>query len=126
MPVDRRLKEIKDIVKDFGNFPGRLRTKVTGAIAVQILRQHLIQNGIPISHRDVFIKGIPIEFDLIVPKKEAESECGILNQPQDVAAVIEVKYSGIYSKESLEAIKNPSILSPDDRHRYHLISSAGF
>ena len=105
MPVDQRLEEINDLVKRFGDFPGRLRTKVTGAIAVQVLRQHLIQNGVSVSTRDVFIKGIPIELDLIIPRRGAEPECGILYRPQDVVAVLEVKYSGIYSRESLESIK---------------------
>lgn len=102
---DQRLEEIIKLVKEFGDFAGKQMRKVTGAIAVQVLRQHLDRNGVSVSDHDVFIKGIPIELDLVVPRREAELECGILYRPQDVAAVLEVKYSGIYSKESLAAIK---------------------
>jgi hypothetical protein len=49
MLVDQRLKEINNLGEDLGDFPGRLRTKVAGAIAVQVLRQHLTRNGVPVS-----------------------------------------------------------------------------
>ena len=43
-------------------------SKFTGALTIEVLRLHLKRNGIPVSRRDVFIKGVGIEVDLIIPR----------------------------------------------------------
>lgn len=91
--------EINAAVEDFGDIKPRARTKFTGAATVEALRRHLTQNGIPVSSRDVFIKGITVEIDLLVPKLGATSELDLVYKPHDVAALLEVKYSGIYGRD---------------------------
>jgi hypothetical protein len=43
-------------------------SEFAGAVAVQILRDALAEQGIPTSPRDVFVRGIPLEIDLVVPR----------------------------------------------------------
>jgi hypothetical protein len=76
---------------------------------METIRQALQENGIPVSTRDVFIRGIPIEFDLIVPRHGARDPVhGILYEPEDVVAVLEIKASGLFdynSKSRIEACR---------------------
>jgi hypothetical protein len=93
--------------------------KYVGAVTVETIRQALQNVGIPVSARDVFIHGIPIEFDLIVPRRGAPDPVdGILYKPEDVVAVLEVKASGLFGYNLRERIeychakvreKNPNI-----------------
>jgi len=97
--------EVKRISKDFSDVPARQRTKFTGALTIEIVRDRLIRMGVPVSSRDIYIRGYSSEFDFAVVRDDAEPIYGILYEPKDVAAIIEVKYSGVYSKEAPETIK---------------------
>lgn len=55
--IARKAKE------DFG--PGHPK-KFGGAVAIEILRATLDEKNIPTSRRDVFIRGIPLEIDLLI------------------------------------------------------------
>jgi|HubBroStandDraft_6_1064221.scaffolds.fasta_scaffold668781_2 hypothetical protein len=46
--------------------------KFAGAATVEILKQALADEGLPTSVRDVFIKGLPVEWDIVVPLPLAE------------------------------------------------------
>jgi hypothetical protein len=46
--------------------------KFAGAATVEIVKQALADEGLPTSVRDVFIKGLPVEWDLVVPRPLAE------------------------------------------------------
>jgi len=70
--------------------------KYSGAITVELLRRALNAHGIPTSPRDVFIKGLGIELDLVVPAGRAEPEYGLLYDPQAVRAALEVKNWGAF------------------------------
>jgi hypothetical protein len=74
------------------------RTKLTGAITVEVLREHLRNAGVPVSSRDVFMNGNPTEFDLFVVRPNARPKWGIIYDPRDVAAVMEIKFSGAYGQ----------------------------
>ena len=84
-------------------------SKYVGALMMETIRQALQKNGIPVSTRDVFIKEIPIEFDLVIPRHGApEPIHGILYEPEDVVAVLEIKASGLCdynSKNRIEACR---------------------
>ena len=99
------LDEVKKISQKLSNVSARQRTKFTGALTIEIVRDQLIRIGLPVSSRDIYIQGHSSEFDLAVVRDNAEPMYGILYEPEDVAAIIEVKYSGVYSKEAPETIK---------------------
>ena len=99
------LAEVQRISQELSNVSARQRTKFTGALTVEIVRDHLIKMGLPVSSRDIYIRGYSSEFDLAVVRDNTEPIYGILYEPKDVAAIIEVKYSGVYSKEVPETIK---------------------
>jgi hypothetical protein len=106
MAVHPIFLEINAAIKDFGDIQPRARTKFTGAATIEALRRHLKQNDIPVSNRDVFIKGIPVEIDRLVPKPSIGSELDLVYRPQDVAAVLEVKYSGIYRGDVVSNLRD--------------------
>ncbi len=74
--------------------------KYAGAVTIETLKDVLQHHGIQTSARDVFIEGIPIEIDLLVPKTGTVARHGILYCPEDVLAVFEVKNSGAFDKDT--------------------------
>jgi len=73
---------------------------------VEVIRQALLDDGIPVSSRDVFIRGIPIEFDLIVPRHDAsppadrilyEATLSLQLQLNTICAAWHITTSGCYS-----------------------------
>lgn len=99
------LDEIKAIAESFSSVPPRQRTKVTGALAIEVIRRHLREAGIPVSARDVFVQGNPTEFDTLVVRASAGPVWGIVYEPRDVAAILEIKYSGVYSQDVPTALQ---------------------
>src|SRR5882724_769605 len=93
------LDEVRDIINGCSSVRPRERTKLTGALAIEVIRGRLLQAEIPISTRDAFVRGNATEFDILVVRPSARPLCGIVYDPLDVAAVLEIKYSGIYSQE---------------------------
>ncbi|HLI62333.1 MAG TPA: hypothetical protein VKV05_02955 [Terriglobales bacterium] len=92
--------------------------KYAGALTVECLRQAFAEHGIPTSQRDVFIKGVPVEIDLVVPKTTARPDYGICYEADDVLAALEVKSYGAFGQGAAERIRacfkeilrsNPSI-----------------
>lgn len=77
-------------------FPDVYCKKFSGALAVELIRQALIRSGIPVSPRDVFIRGVDIEIDLIVPRRGARPKHNLVYEPEDVVAALEVKYRGMF------------------------------
>jgi hypothetical protein len=70
--------------------------KFEGHLAVEVLKQGLADEGIGTSARDAFIKGVPVEWDLLVPRIGATpSFNGLLYEPEEAKVVIEVKLSGV-------------------------------
>ena len=85
--------------------------KFAGAATVEIVKQILAEEGIPTSVRDVFIQGLPVEIDLVVPRAGAEPLLnGLLYEPTQVACALEIKLSGLHSKKDV-----PSIIRNFDR-----------
>jgi hypothetical protein len=98
--IVQRLRKAKE---DFG---GDYPKKFGGAAAVEILRAELREAGIETSRRDVFIRGIPLEIDLIVPAKGAAPWLDLLYDPQDVAVALEVKKLGAFGEQARAKIRD--------------------
>jgi hypothetical protein len=99
-------REILDQVNKSWNNCGEKCSKYVGALTAEVIRQALQNDGIPVSSRDVFIQGIPIEFDLIVPRHDAACPTdGILYKPDEVIAVLEIKASGLFDYKSKNRIE---------------------
>jgi hypothetical protein len=80
--------------------------KFGGAVTVEIVRNGLREEGIRTSARDVFVKGVPVEIDLIIPHHDAKPTLGdILYDPSEVAVALEIKKSGSYGRKSLTSIR---------------------
>ncbi len=79
--------------------------KFVGAMTIEVLREALLEEGIPTSPRDVFIRGIPVEIDLVVPRPQQQPTMGLLYEPNQVAAVLEVKNHGLFGESALSKIK---------------------
>jgi hypothetical protein len=70
--------------------------KFEGHLAVEILKRALADEGIATSSRDVFIEGVPVEWDMLVPYVGASpSFNGLLYEPTQAKVAIEVKLSGL-------------------------------
>lgn len=66
----------------------------------------LCERGIPTSRRNVFIRAVPIEVDLLVPRMGAEAEHGLVYDPADVQVVFEVKSYGNFGGTGLQKIRS--------------------
>jgi hypothetical protein len=79
--------------------------KFAGAATVEILKQALADEGLPTSVRDVFIRGLPVEWDIVVPLPLAEPSLnGLIYEPGHVACALEIKLSGLHGKEDAPRI----------------------
>ncbi|MGA2543097.1 MAG: hypothetical protein ABSG78_16225 [Verrucomicrobiota bacterium] len=96
---------INRITKPLSSVPKRERTKLTGALAIEAVRHQLLKSGFTVSGRDVFIGGIPTEFDTLVVRPTAKPAFGIVYNPSDVAALLEIKFSGAYSQQVLPHLR---------------------
>src|SRR5450631_3710277 len=98
-------------------------SKFVGAFMVETIRQALLNNGIPVSTRDVFIRKIPIEFNLIVPRHGAPDPVhGIIYEPEDVVAVLEIKASGLFGYNLIDRIE----YCRAEVHKYNLNIFCGY
>lgn len=70
----------------------------SGAVCVNLLREVIKENGLTTSEKDVFIKDVPIEIDLLIVKHGSKPLYGLLWNPEDVIAAFEVKKSGLISE----------------------------
>ena len=95
------IEKIENAKKQFG----AKCNKYVGAVAIEYIRLGLKQNDIPVSQRNVFIEGVPIEIDLLIPGKNVIPKNGILFEPDDVLAVLEIKNSGAFGENTIKKVK---------------------
>ena len=79
--------------------------KFSGAMTAELIKRVLADEGIPTSARDVFIRGIPLEIDLIVPHSGPVPSLGLLYEPQQVAVALEIKKMGAFGEQMLNTIR---------------------
>ena len=92
-------QELFSLLKQGKQSLGVQSKKFTGALVIEILRRALEECGIGASRPNVYLKGLASEIDLIIPRRGANVEFEILYSPEDVLAVLEIKTSGLFSKE---------------------------
>lgn len=95
--------------------------KFTGALTVELIREALLKKGFNVSERDVFIKGIPIEVDLVISKKGTKPKNRILYQSEDVLVVLEVKSKGTFGESSIKSILKNFTLIKQKTKNIHCI-----
>lgn len=95
------LKAVDSAKKAFGTKCG----KYSGSLTTEIIRQALKDTGALVSARDVFIRGLPIEIDLIIHRRGITPENSLLYEPQDVLVTIEVKNSGSFGDKTIQVIR---------------------
>ncbi len=101
MNEHKMFETISSAKKDFGI----KCTKFVGAITVETIKRALENHNIFTSPRDVFIKGIPIEIDLLIHKRGVVPDNGILYKSQDVISVLEIKNLGSFGETTVNNIK---------------------
>lgn len=99
---DILILEARTIKADFG----AKCSKFAGAVSVEFLRKALRRHGIPVSQRDVFIRGVPIEIDLLIPRPGSAAELDLLWDPANVLVAIEVKNSGMFGADGVARLRN--------------------
>ena len=85
---------------------GANSTKYSGSVTVELFKQAFDVEGIRTSPRDVFIRGVPIEIDLLIPRQNVAPLYGVLYEPKDVFVVLEVKNRGVFGENALKRIHN--------------------
>ena len=79
--------------------------KFVGALTIELLRKELVRLGFNVSNRDVFIEGIPYELDLVVAKSGKWPEENTVYYPDDVLAVLEMRFRGSYGRGSIDKVR---------------------
>ncbi|HUT33448.1 MAG TPA: hypothetical protein VNE39_08225 [Planctomycetota bacterium] len=103
MSADGLLEAVSEATKYF--VPKSRWTKFPGAVTVEILREALCELGFPVSRRDVFIRGVPVEVDLLIARAGAKPQYGLVYEPDDVQVVFEVKNYGSFCEKGLSSLK---------------------
>lgn len=79
--------------------------KLAGSVTVEVLRSAFLDSGISVSPRDVFVRGVPVEFDLLIPAPTAAPADSLVYEPSQVIAVLEVKNAGSFGDATLTSIR---------------------
>ncbi len=80
--------------------------KFCGSFTAEEIRKRLLRHGLSVSRQDVFIRNIPIEIDLLIPRLGAKARShGLVYEPEDVLAVLEIKYRGTFSGDAVGRIR---------------------
>jgi len=98
-------REILFAINTFKEQFGPKCGKYSGALTVELIRSELENNGIQVSRRDVFIQGVPLEIDFLIPRRNAKPLNGLVYQPTDVLAVVEVKNAGSFGNSTIQTIR---------------------
>ena len=105
MKLKSLLDSVRKYKKSFGVEAGSACNKYLGSLAIELLRRSFAERGINTSGRDVFIRGVPVEIDLLIPGNDARPEYGLAYDPSDVKAALEVKTRGCYGQKSLDSVR---------------------
>jgi hypothetical protein len=97
-------KILDDIIVAKQDF-GMKCPKYAGAITVEIFRSALQKIGFIVSERDVFIRGVPFEIDLLIPSFTAKPKNRILYEPFEVMVAFEIKNTGMFGELGVKAIR---------------------
>ena len=79
--------------------------KYSGALTVELIRRALKEEGVLPSPRDMFIVGVPLEIDIVIPKRDAKLQYGLAFEPTEVLATIVVKNAGSFGDRTVRKIR---------------------
>jgi hypothetical protein len=94
--ANERERELLSLVQEARRDFGPKCQKLAGSITVELIGDFLSRLGIPVSARDVFIRGVPVELDLLVPGPMTTPRHKLIYEPSDVLAAFEVKNLGAF------------------------------
>jgi len=80
--------------------------KYNGALAVELLKRALAEEGIATSGRDSYVRSLDIEWDLLVLGNDAKPQFNLLYEPEQVKVALEVKLSGVIGKTMMMTRSN--------------------
>ena len=81
--------------------------KFCGAFTAEEIRKRLRRYNLPVSRQDVFIRNVPIQIDLLIHRPRASVKYhGLMYEPEDVLAVLEIKYRGTFSADAVGRIRD--------------------
>ena len=96
------LRRFEKIKRDFG----AKCKKLSGSVTIELLREAFSKQGVEVSDRDVYIRGVPIEIDLVFPVRRVKPISGLIYEPEDVLAAFEIKTIGCFGKKSIDSVRN--------------------
>lgn len=79
--------------------------KFSGSITAEVMRSHLREHGFSLSPRDVFIRGVDAELDLLVLAPTARPAYQLLYDPAHVTAVLEIKNHGSFGQQTIDTTR---------------------
>ncbi len=102
---EKILKTSLDINRKMREKTDKYPRKFIGALAIELIIKELKKEGFNLSNRDVFIFGSHNELDLVVLKKKQRARENLLYYPDQVFAVFEIKFNGIFTKNDISRVK---------------------
>jgi hypothetical protein len=103
--LHRDENQLRELVESGKQAFGCKCSKFAGALTVELLRSTLQERGFRASARDVFIRGVSVEVDLLLPTRLARPEQELVYQPTEVMAALEIKNSGAFGEGSLKSVR---------------------
>ncbi|MFX0172055.1 MAG: hypothetical protein ACFE9L_09050 [Candidatus Hodarchaeota archaeon] len=70
--------------------------KFTGSLFAEIIRDSLKKEEFRVSNRNVFLRGIDSEIDLLIHRQGSKPDFELLYHPEDVQAILELKKEGSF------------------------------
>ena len=101
-----RDQELLDCIVEAKQTFGKKCAKYAGACTVEALRAALDTAGLPTSARDVFIRAVPVEIDLLIPRAEGIEVDKLVYDADDVLVALEVKNSGSFGESTLKNVRD--------------------
>lgn len=98
--------DILDAVRTAKEQFGPTCGKYSGALTVEVIRNALEEEGVHTSPRDVYILGLPMELDLVIPRRNAQPVNRLLYKATDALAVVEVKNAGSFGAKTIETVRD--------------------
>ena len=100
--------ELNDYIWDAycQTFEDETCAKFCGSFTAEEIRKRLKGQGLPVSQQNVFVRNVPIEIDLLIPRPGARAKLhNLVYEPEDVVAVLEIKYRGTFSGDAVSRIQ---------------------
>jgi hypothetical protein len=115
-------EELVTAARSASNDFGVKCSKFSGAVTVELLKRALEEEGIPTSARDVFVRGVPVEIDLVIPRRGEKPSLGLVYEPRQVAVALEIKKTGSFGEQTLQTVRNNFTLLSERKVTYAYVT----